>query len=142
MKRNAGMTNHKEVFWLFFPICCSSMSYFLALFITKSHFTYERFIHKVWTWHTDFLALCSWFALVYMRMRLRKICSAKVKQKKISKELKSDYFFLYSGWLNLDFIQGFPRLIFLVGVSFASYCYLHKCFEKNHKIVMLITFAL
>ena len=41
-------------------------------------------------------------------------------------------FFLYCGWLILDFILDFPWLIFLVGVSFANYCYLlHSFFKKS-----------
>ena len=87
----------------------------------------------MWSWYTKLIALCFWLAQDYKKISLINICSAKGKMKgNFKKNWTWLIFFLYCGWLILDFILDFPWLIFLVGVSFANYWYLlHSFFKKS-----------
>ena len=126
--------------------------FLFILFSVVFYFTYQRLFtermpnwEQVRTWHTDFFALCFRFALDYMRIRLRNICSAKLKWKESSRRIKYDcYFFCIGrGWLVLDFILDFPWLIFLVGVFLLPVTVVCIAFfKKNREIVTLATFVL
>ena len=78
---------------------------------------------QVWLWHTDIFALCFWLTRNYKKICFRNISSAKLKWNKCTRRIKHDCFFLYYGWLKLDFILNFPCAL----THFSSWCFFVNC---------------